>query len=292
MPESASAERTRIVVILAISGLLLIPPFFEQVLGLGSPWIRSWQMYHYAGTQLCWVDYSRVAMNGERIPLNRFTTLGKKDRWSAPSSIRWLRNEDDIRDVGKKMCKEIGDGTDIRVVAQCASARRWEDAFDGTERLCTPPAPPSPPDGAAKQKANKKQAKDLNKEKKPEEKDAKKKGKKKRPEAGDHGAKTNASGKNKTDGNGNNGGKNKADGNGNNGGKNKADGNGNNGGKNKADGNGNNGGKNKADGNGNNGGKNKADGNGNNSGKSVNPTPTKAGNKPLRPADVDLGGAR
>jgi hypothetical protein len=157
-----------------VSGLLLVPPFFEQVLGLGSPWIRSWQMYHYAATQICWAEYSRVARDGQRIPLNRFTTLGHINRWNSPSDIRWLRKVDGVKKIGTQMCAAIGAETDIRVVGQCASEWGWVDAFDGEENLC-PPSPPS----TQKAKSGKKKGKAAENNKDKTEQVDKKKGKRK-----------------------------------------------------------------------------------------------------------------
>lgn len=113
-------------------------PFYRQVLGEGSVWIRQWVMFrHRAVGQICKVRYAEIRQ-GLETPINRFKILGYKNRFHAPSDIKRISTPKKAVEVGKRLCRAVG-GTnpDIRLYGFTAEKDGWHQFSWGESNLCS-----------------------------------------------------------------------------------------------------------------------------------------------------------
>lgn len=127
----------RLVVFLALAGAMIGQPLVRQGLERKTPkWVRSWQMFVGFGTDICDVRYAQVQPDGSRRPVQALEVLGYDSRREAPRSVWRITSEEGIDNLGRRLCRELGPGTDLRVEARCASRKGWRPTHDGSEPLC------------------------------------------------------------------------------------------------------------------------------------------------------------
>lgn len=133
----------RVATILLIGGFLSWGPIWVQVLRKPFAINRPWAMYSGAGLDTCDVDYYRIKPDGTRREVDRLRLLhGGKPWWALSHRELRLADEKQIRRDASLMCKKLqGEDPDLRVVARCATRRKWRPVLNGEVNLCAPEPP-------------------------------------------------------------------------------------------------------------------------------------------------------
>ena len=140
IPGPLSGRQWRGLVLASGIVFILAGPAWVQVFGGRSgPWTRPWRMYTGVGRALCEVRFVRRVERSDGsvrdVPLDRRQTLGFTEG-PAPRNVELLTTPEEVRAQGKKLCKRLGRGADVRVTARCSGATDWETAITTQERLC------------------------------------------------------------------------------------------------------------------------------------------------------------
>ena len=114
-----------------LAGTILLAPSARQVFGVKHPYLRSWTMFSGFGLQICEAEFRGAGGSGA--PLDRYAALGVS-RDEAPSWLRKMRNEDDVRGVARKLCTKLGQ--DVRVSARCAARSGWKTVLEPSTQVC------------------------------------------------------------------------------------------------------------------------------------------------------------
>lgn len=126
----------RTVVFLAVFGFINFTPFYRQVLGGRAVWARDWSMFSAVGLDVCDVRYAQRLPDGTKVRIDRYDLLQYEDWLSAPKSVRKIKNEDGVASVGRKLCRALGPGADVRATARCASRKGWKRVARDDTNLC------------------------------------------------------------------------------------------------------------------------------------------------------------
>ena len=120
-------------VFFALAAIIVLGPFYRQVLGGDSEWFRAWRMFRGNSIGICDVRYERRTDQGDE-PIDRFAVLGY-DVWAeAPREIRSIR-ENKLDDVTRRICKALP-GADVRVTARCAQQSGWKTKRSPDRNAC------------------------------------------------------------------------------------------------------------------------------------------------------------
>ena len=110
------------------------------VSGLGirtGPPFMSWRMYHSRGHDECKV-WAYTLEDGGPERLDWLAALGVSGG-SGQARVRHVRGQDDMRALGRRLCKATPVGTRVSIVMQCAERRYWQAPTDTLDvDLCGP----------------------------------------------------------------------------------------------------------------------------------------------------------
>jgi hypothetical protein len=109
-------------------------PFYRQVLGGKSRYVRAWLMFEWTGLNVEDARFYRQASNGKRIELDPWATLGE-ERPENPTKRR-LKKKRGVLLMAGKLCRALGNHADVRVVARRATRAGWTVDFDGKKNVC------------------------------------------------------------------------------------------------------------------------------------------------------------
>ncbi len=124
----------RILFSFLFAGVMFGGPFYRQVLGGRSEWVKDWVMYAGVAVNFCKVDYRRSTPEGwEAFP--RLPTLGYAHFWEAPREKRLLRSLEAVRDDVRRLCAT--DPTlELRATVDCATRQGWKRRIEPDRNLC------------------------------------------------------------------------------------------------------------------------------------------------------------
>ena len=127
-----SAGRLRLVAFTAIAAFMIAGPAAEQILGVQSPWLRSWTMFSAIGLGVIDASFEIRQSDGALIPLDRFEMLG------APRNgkLKWIQNREELASVIKRLCTAAGQRADIRVRARLGTRSGWQLIHTDAENAC------------------------------------------------------------------------------------------------------------------------------------------------------------
>ena len=122
---------------------MALGPAYRQVVGGSSPIFRQWMMFREYGAGL---DTGEGLMDaafyintdGELEEINRFEILGYDNPKRAPEEIFEIMGKPGIERVSEKLCRELGDGADLRVKARMATTNGWKTLYNAEDNLCKP----------------------------------------------------------------------------------------------------------------------------------------------------------
>ena len=114
------APRSRKVLFAALAAYILLGPFVRQVLGVESPFLPRWRMFHTLGRDL-W-DARYFAPTGKEI--------------EPPGLGVFVRNADDAVALGKRLCPRAGGGP-VTLTLRAPSQYGW-GAPETREIPCAP----------------------------------------------------------------------------------------------------------------------------------------------------------
>jgi hypothetical protein len=108
-----------LVIFVAVAAFLIGGPFYVQVLGHESKWLRGWRMYGGRGGDWCFVHYFRYEPDGSTVPLDRFATLSIRKGSRAWYEAREIRTRDQALLEGKELCVRLGAGARVGFSMKC-----------------------------------------------------------------------------------------------------------------------------------------------------------------------------
>lgn len=112
---------------------IFITPFLFHVLGVRSKLIRDWGMFGNAGLPLYDVRLYLVK-NGVRQPLDYAHLLPGRAQTRPHGAV--IRTREEIRALAQMLCRQAGEGADIRAVTRLGVRRGWRPEDQGDENLC------------------------------------------------------------------------------------------------------------------------------------------------------------
>lgn len=89
----------------------------------------------YGAGEVCDVRYT-LRLGEDETTLDRFSTLGYDQPRSAPSKIRRVENKKAALSLGRRLCRALDEGADVRLHARCAHKRGWRVVSQGQVSLC------------------------------------------------------------------------------------------------------------------------------------------------------------
>jgi hypothetical protein len=110
-------------------------PLCRHILKLKHPVFQGWGMFGSAGLRARQVEFRRDDGSGPTI--DRYALLVPAGQ-PVPAKLRYLKDVQEVRQVGRELCRALG--ADARVVAhfRIATIRGWQAVMAGEEDLCVP----------------------------------------------------------------------------------------------------------------------------------------------------------
>jgi hypothetical protein len=115
------------------------PPFYRQILHGKNKHARAWVMFSGIGIGAVDARFYAQLPDGTRRELDRFAELGSKRPVSARK--RRIRGEQATWGIARQLCRKLGDGADVRVVARRGTRDGWVVDDDGESNVCAAPPP-------------------------------------------------------------------------------------------------------------------------------------------------------
>ena len=134
LPRHVLVPRTLLFV--AVAAFIVGGPVWKQALGRPSRALFQWVMFSGFGTDVCDVRFFEVAEDGSRTRVDRYAVLGYDAKTDAPASVKKMKDLAAATSVGKRLCKKLPAGTDLRARVRCASRDGWRQASKAEENLC------------------------------------------------------------------------------------------------------------------------------------------------------------
>jgi hypothetical protein len=136
-----AAPVIRTTLFFVILAWMALGPVYRQILGGSSPVFRPWIMFREYGTGLDTGEGLMdaafyIAAAGELEEINRFEILGYDNPKRAPEEIFKIMGKPGIERVSEKLCRELGDGADLRVKARMATTNGWKTLYNAENNLC------------------------------------------------------------------------------------------------------------------------------------------------------------
>ncbi len=115
---------TRLLTFVVVAVFLIGAPFYVQVLGRETKWLRGWRMYSGHAADWCFVHYHRYERDGTKVPLRRLAALGIEPGSSAWREEREIRTPERARIEGKRLCRALGVGIRLGFSMKCGVGER------------------------------------------------------------------------------------------------------------------------------------------------------------------------
>lgn len=137
MITSSRVPAVRLVIFLALVAWMSCGPFYRQVLGGENQHLREFRMYGTRARRTCkvqfeqkkaeiWVRVSRWELEG--FSFERFPSRGQRMLDKREKAVR----------AGQKLCRKLGEGTELRYRRRCGDVRKgWPD-WEVSDDLCEP----------------------------------------------------------------------------------------------------------------------------------------------------------
>ena len=131
----------RLVIFLVFGSWIVLSPAYRQVFDGKSTWFPRWVMFHGFGRAVCDARFFQMVDDGSggtvRQKIDRFEVLGKERSWSTNKSLMRMSSKGEVEKVGRRLCRALGPGSDVRVLARCGSRGHWVAKHNGKTTLCT-----------------------------------------------------------------------------------------------------------------------------------------------------------
>ncbi len=138
MPSVRLIRLARLSTFACVAAFLIGGPFYIQVLGRHSRWLRGWQMYGGRGSDWCFVHYYRDTGGGSRVPLPRFATLGIRVGSPQWQGAREIRTREQALLAGKELCQHLGVGARVGFSMKCGDGgQTWNVVERDSGDVCT-----------------------------------------------------------------------------------------------------------------------------------------------------------
>jgi len=139
MPPSRTVVALRVLVIAAVGGFMIGGPVYEQGFGGRSKLLFHWMMFSGFGTEVCDVHYLEHAADGTLTEVDRYAVLGVPRSPSTARSVWKVKDLAAAEALGRKLCRALPEGTDLRLKARCATTKGWRSVARAADNLCVKP---------------------------------------------------------------------------------------------------------------------------------------------------------
>lgn len=136
MPPSRLVLAARATVVLAVAAFMIGGPVYEQGFGGRSKLLFHWMMFSGFGTEVCDVHYFERDQAGTLTELDRYAVLGVERSPSTARSVWKVKDADAAEALGRKLCRALPAGTDVRLKARCATTKGWRSVAKAETDLC------------------------------------------------------------------------------------------------------------------------------------------------------------
>lgn len=109
-------------------------PAYVQLFHGPIRWLRPWAMFSGAGLDATEVRFVERLPDGSDRPLDRYELLATTPAQRA--ALAKVRDEAAARKLGRRMCKAIGEGADVRAYMRIATRQGWKRVLRAKENLC------------------------------------------------------------------------------------------------------------------------------------------------------------
>lgn len=138
-PYERTRFRLRLVAFAVLAAVIVLGPFYRQVLHGEMRAFRSWRMFRGLGHDVCDVRYSRVMPDGRAMDVDRYTLLGVARPPHAPRDIWMIESMAAAAELAQRLCEHLPPTErDLRLAARCGSRAGWLPASDGSRNFCAP----------------------------------------------------------------------------------------------------------------------------------------------------------
>jgi hypothetical protein len=131
----------REIVFVVCAAFIVLAPAHRQVFGGEHP-LPRWEMFSGTALDLYEVKLEAPGDDGARHPIDRFKVLGYDDPRTAPSNVRLLTRESDVRSLADRVCARLGPNAEVYMRVRDATKHGWHTVNDGQTNVCKPASPP------------------------------------------------------------------------------------------------------------------------------------------------------
>ncbi len=132
---SALRKATRALVFFSLLLWTWGGPFAKQVVGKKWPYAQHWVMFSGASLDICAVRFTEKLEDGTQRAVDRWEVQGKNP-WELSRGQRMIRTAAEATTLGKRLCRSLPDGTDLRVYSRCATRTGWKREAKGEINVC------------------------------------------------------------------------------------------------------------------------------------------------------------
>ncbi|TPV94259.1 MAG: hypothetical protein B7733_16265 [Myxococcales bacterium FL481] len=132
----------RAVVFLLLTSWMMAGPFFRHELQSHNPHLPKWRMFRGKGTGIVDARFYIENDDGTRERIDRFATMGVDNVFGLSHLKRLIRSKRELATQTRRLCRRLGPGTKLYVVARQGRADGWREIDDGTSDRCSKPASP------------------------------------------------------------------------------------------------------------------------------------------------------
>jgi hypothetical protein len=139
MQPSTLIHSMRFGLFVCVATFIVGGPFYVQVLGHHTMWLRGWQMYSATASDWCFVHYYRYAGDGARVPLVRLETLGVQSGTPGWYEERQIRTREQAESEGRRLCRRLGANAHVGFAMKCGDGKRaWQVLEEDSGDVCAP----------------------------------------------------------------------------------------------------------------------------------------------------------
>jgi len=130
------SEAVRGVSFFLSAAFILFAPAYRVFSDDAPSYAIRWEMFSGIARDLYEVTFETTDASGARVPVDRFELLGYPDAWSAPRSVRTVKQESEAWALARVMCRALGERRPLFMKLRDATRRGWSVVEDGQHDVC------------------------------------------------------------------------------------------------------------------------------------------------------------
>lgn len=132
-PDSRWRRRVRAAAFVFLAAIVLAGPSHLRLLAPRAP-LHGWAMYRDLADGFIDAQFFRREPGGALAPIDPVRAL-PRERPGAPTPRR-IRGRGQLLTLARALCRSLGPGADLRVIARRATPDGWVPEADGADDLC------------------------------------------------------------------------------------------------------------------------------------------------------------